>query len=353
MPVRITYRHILVATLSILALWTARSFVLPVVWAVILAVALWPLYKRCAGTEAPDARRIWLPLAFTAAIGLIVVLPLTLVVFEAGRDSQALLDWVDRAEKTGVPPPAWLADIPGIGHSALRWWTANLSDPDHAGPTMGRFLMASAADWAITIGADIARRSFVLLVDLVVLFILLRHGSKLGERAMVVASRLLGRFGQKFLHRLTNAVRGTVAGTIAVAFGEGALIGAGYVAAGVPRPVLFGLLTFAFAMLPFGAWVMFTAAAVILAVHGSLLAATLLFCWGAAIMLIGDNLVQPVLIGGAARLPFFWALVGTFGGLEAFGLVGIFVGPVIMVALLVAWDEASHPHGAPAVPTSP
>ena len=56
-------------------------------------------------------------------------------------------------------------------------------------------------------------------------------------------------------------------------------------------------------------------------------------------MVIGDNFVQPGLIGGAARLPFLWALIGIVGGLETFGLVGLFLGPVIMAALLTIWRE--------------
>lgn len=345
---QITGRHILVAGLSIAGLWTARSFVLPIVWGVILAVALWPLYRRWIGDVPRIRPPVLVPLGFTLATGLIVILPLTLAVFEAARDSQAVLDWIERAQETGVPPPQWLEGIPVFGHRALRWWLANLNDPADAGSAVSRFIMGSAANWTITIGADIARRSFTLLIDLVVLFILLRHGHALGTQALAGARRMLGRFGEKFLRRLADAVRGTVAGTIAVAFGEGALIGLGYVVAGVPRPILFGLMTVAFAMLPFGAWVMFTAAAAILVINGRILAALLLFGWGATVMLIGDNIVEPALIGGAARLPFFWALVGTFGGLEAFGLIGIFVGPVIMVALLVAWEELLV-HTAPAI----
>ena len=68
-------------------------------------------------------------------------------------------------------------------------------------------------------------------------------------------------------------------------------------------------------------------------------AAALLFGFAAVVMSIGDNVVQPRVIGGAVELPFLLAIVGTFGGLESFGLVGLFVGPVIMVALLLIWHQ--------------
>ena len=121
---------------------------------------------------------------------------------------------------------------------------------------------------------------------------------------------------------------------------EGAIIGVGYVLTGVPHPLLFAVLTIAFAMLPFGAWAAFTVAALVLLVHGgSLLAAAGVFGLGATVMLIGDNLIHPMLVGGTTRLPFLLALIGVFGGLRTFGLIGLFLGPVIMTAVLTIWRE--------------
>lgn len=87
--------------------------------------------------------------------------------------------------------------------------------------------------------------------------------------------------------------------------------------------------------MPFGAWAAFGAATLILLVQGHILAAVLLFGFAAIVMSLGDNVVQPRVIGGAVELPFLLAIVGTFGGLESFGLVGLFVGPVIVVAMLL------------------
>ena len=139
---------------------------------------------------------------------------------------------------------------------------------------------------------------------------------------------------------MVAAVRGTVNGTVLVALGEAALITVGYVVVGVPNPALFGVVTAAFALVPFGAWVAFGAASIVLLVlGGSALAAAGLFGYGAAVMLVGDNFVQPAVIGGAARLPFLLALIGILGGLQSFGVLGLFVGPVVMAALLTIWRE--------------
>jgi predicted PurR-regulated permease PerM len=93
-------------------------------------------------------------------------------------------------------------------------------------------------------------------------------------------------------------------------------------------------------MVPLAAWVALSAAALILALQGgTLLAAAGLFGFGAATLLIGEYLIQPALIGGTAQLPFLLVLIGIFGGMQSFGLVGLFLGPVIMAALLTVWRE--------------
>jgi predicted PurR-regulated permease PerM len=139
------------------------------------------------------------------------------------------------------------------------------------------------------------------------------------------------------------AVRGTVTGTVLVSFGEGAVIGAGYVVAGVPQPLLFTRFTMLLALVPFGAWLVFGLASLILIGTAKVLAGALLFAFGVAIMTVGDNVVQPAVIGNAVQLPFLLALIGAFGGLAEMGLVGLFIGPVIMAALLLVWREWIRP----------
>jgi predicted PurR-regulated permease PerM len=96
----------------------------------------------------------------------------------------------------------------------------------------------------------------------------------------------------------------------------------------------------AFAMLPLGAWVVFSFASLLLVLQGgSGLAAAGVFGFGALVMLIGDTFVWPKIVGGAARMPSLAALIGIFGGLQAFGLIGLFLGPVILAALLTVWRD--------------
>lgn len=145
---------------------------------------------------------------------------------------------------------------------------------------------------------------------------------------------------QGLVEKMVDATRGTVNGTVLVALGEGIAIGVAYFVAGVPNALTFLIFTTAFAMIPFGAWIAFTVAAIVtISEGGSGIAAAGVFLWGTIVMLAGDHFVWPTLVFGSARLPFLLAFVGIFGGLAAFGLIGLFVGPVIMAALLAMWRE--------------
>jgi predicted PurR-regulated permease PerM len=336
----LTQMRLLVVVLTLVGLWMARSFLLQLAWAATIAVSLWPLYCRVSrpGRKAGPLR-VAAPLGFTLATGLVLMVPLVVVAIEAARDSQAALDWLAVAQKQGVPVPHWLAGLPLVGARAAAWWRSNLADPRGAGELLGQIDAGALARFTGALAAQIAARSMFFLVTLLALFLMLRDGERLAGTAVASARRFYGEFGERFVVRLTEAVRGAVNGTVFVAIGEGTLIGASYAIAAVPRPVLFALVTIAFAMLPFGAWFAFSVASLVLVVQGHVVAAAVVFAFGAAVMLIGDNFVQPALIGDTVRLPFLWAFVATFGGLETFGLVGLFVGPALMAVLLLVWEE--------------
>jgi predicted PurR-regulated permease PerM len=332
--------RLLVIVLTAAGIWIARDFVLELAWAVVMAVALWPLYRRLApprreGHHLP----IVAPLVVTLGLGLVLMLPLAIVAVEAARDSQAAMTWVTTAQKQGLPVPQWLGRLPLAGSRAVAWWKQHLTSPQGSSQLLGRLDAGMVAKWTETIAAEIASRTMFFLITLLALFVILRDGERLATKSVDNARRFYGEFGERFVMRLADAIRGAVNGTVFVAIGEGTLIGFAYAALGVPRPVLFAVITIGFAMLPFGAWAAFGVASLVLLVQGHLVAALILVVFGAAVMLIGDNIVQPALIGNSVELPFLWTLVATFGGLETFGLVGLFIGPAIMAALFLVWRE--------------
>jgi predicted PurR-regulated permease PerM len=331
-------RRLFAAALALLGLWVARDYLVALAWAILIALAAWPLYRRFAAFM-PE-RRTLASAVFTMLASLVLLVPLALIAVEVGRETQTALRWLAEAQQSGIPAPDWLAGIPVLGRFIEVWWHDHLAGPAEAKALLEGIDRGALATWSQSLGREAAYRLLLLLITFMALFLLLRDGEHIAGRVSALVDRALGGPGDQLAGKLVHAVHGTVSGTVLVALGEGVLIGAGYVTAGVPNAVLFALLTAAFAMLPLGAWIAFSAAALtLLSMGGSAFMAAGVFVWGAMVMLAGDNFVQPALIGGAARLPFLWALIGILGGLGTFGLVGLFLGPVIMAAVLTVWRE--------------
>lgn len=328
--------------LLMLAVWMLRSYLVALGWAAIIAVSIWPVYGRVRSRLGTSG--IAAPLLATCALAVILIFPIALVLTEIGREGQFVMQWISGAEENGVPVPEWVQNLPLVGLRLDAWWQGHLSQPQAAKQLLSGLNAETITTWSRTLGGALASRLLLTLITFMALFLLLREGDWIGDRVLRLADRWLGTPGERLAEKMAVAVRGTVNGTILVALGEGVLIGIGFMVAQVPHALLFTILTIAFAMLPLGAWFAFGAAAIMLIISGgSLAAAAAVFGWGAAVMLAGDNVIQPALIGGAARLPFLWALVGILGGLETFGLIGLFLGPVIMAALLTIWRKQSDP----------
>jgi predicted PurR-regulated permease PerM len=336
---RLTARVALAIALVAIALWTAADFLPALVWAAILAVALWPLYAGFAARVSTGPSSIT-AFIFTLIVALILFTPMALAIYQIARQSDVLVGWITQSRDNGIKVPEWIARLPIAADAVQQWWRDNLAEPKSAASWLQTINADKASDFVKTFGGQLLHRVFMLFVALVALFIMLRSGRSIAQRFLMTSDRVFGDPGEGLVGKMVDAVRGTVNGTVIVAFAEGLLIGIAYLIAGVPNPVLFTILTIAFAMLPFGAWAAFTAATLTLLVSGgSGLAAACVFAWGAFVMLAGDHFVWPTLVGGAARLPFLFAFVGIFGGLATFGLLGLFLGPVIMAALLAVWRE--------------
>ncbi|WP_063921339.1 AI-2E family transporter [Bradyrhizobium sp. DOA1] len=332
-------RVVLALVLVALALWTAAGFMTALIWAAILAVALWPLYINFASRFGSGPTTLT-AILFTLIVALVLMAPMSLAVYQIAQQSDALMSWLKKAGESGIEVPEWVARLPVVAESLQQWWRTNLSDPKAASALLKSINADNASDLFRTLGGQLIHRLFMLFFSMLTLFVLLRHGRMIASRFLETSDRLFGEAGEGLVEKMVIATRGTVNGTVLVAAGEGLLIGVGYLIAGVPNAIVFTILTTAFAMIPFGAWLAFTAAALVLVSGGgSGFAAAGVFCWGAIIMFAGDHFVWPTLVGDSARLPFLLAFVGIFGGLAAFGLLGLFLGPVIMAALLTVWRE--------------
>jgi predicted PurR-regulated permease PerM len=112
-----------------------------------------------------------------------------------------------------------------------------------------------------------------------------------------------------------------------------------YALVGFPAPTLTGFITALAAMIPFVVPVVFIAVALILFSTGGLISAIVVLVWGTVVMFVADHFIKPVLIGGAIELPFLAVLFGILGGVETLGLLGLFIGPIVMVLFITLWQE--------------
>jgi predicted PurR-regulated permease PerM len=342
-PRRIAHRRarfLLGAALFLIGVWILWDFLGPLVWALVLAIATWPAYRWFVhGREDGVHGRVSAPLGFTLLIGLLLMVPLALVVVELGRELPMGARWLAEFEHHGMAPPPWIAEIPGVGSYLTDWWQANLVDPSTATELFGRIDRAVVVGWTRNIGGQIVHRAADLVVTLLALFFLYRGGDALVRELVAVTDRVFGKAGERLGLQMIQATKGTVNGLIFVGLGEGLVLGIAYAFLDLPHPVLLGALTGIVAAIPFGAPLIFMLGALVLFAQSGWVPAAILVCIGCAVIFVADHFIRPVLIGSATRLPFLWVLLGLFGGLESFGLIGVFIGPAVLSALMAIWRE--------------
>ena len=323
--------------------WVLHRFLAALAWACVLAIALWPLYQRFARAFPADRHRIVAPLLATLLVALVFTVPFVYVAIEGAAEARVAVQFLGEAERGGVPVPEWVPQLPLIGHTLAQWWQANLSDPNAAHELLGRFNPRSVATSARLYGAEIVHRLVIFAFTLLTLFFLFRDGLRFRTQLLRLSDRLLGPDGERIGRHMVQAVLATVNGLVLVGLAEGALIGVGYVAAGMPHPVSLAALTGVLAVIPFGAPLVFGAAALYMVATGNVAGGIAVICVGFTVTFIADHFIRPAIIGGSARLPFLWVLLGILGGLETFGIIGLFLGPAIMAALISLWRDWTEP----------
>ncbi len=332
-------RVALAVALVALGAWTLWRYLPALAWAGVFAIALWPLYQRARRRWPPGRHNVLLPSLFTLAVALVFLVPLALVAVQLGHEAHGVATWVQDARASGVPVPDWLPHLPFAGERAAAWWQVNIADPKASAKLLGRFGRGDAVTVSRQIGSALLHRVVLFGFTLLTLFFLFRDGASVREQMTQASRRAFGPSGERVGRQVIASVRGTVDGLVLVGLGEGALMGVIYAFAGVPHPVLLGALTAVAAMIPFGAALAFGLAALLLLGKGATVAAAAVFGAGLAVVFIADHAVRPALIGGATRLPFLWVLLGILGGVETWGLLGLFLGPAIMAALILLWRE--------------
>ncbi len=341
-----TQRDILSAgfslTLIALAAFVMQRFFLPLVWAGILCVATWPLYRRVLARMGN--RAVPAAVLLTLVCACVFVLPVLLGLTQAARQAPQLAAFIAGANTDGIAVPAFLHGLPFAGEAIADWWQATLSQPhglSHllSGSGLGSF--HTAGDMLKSMGAGFFHRLVDFGLALLCLFFFYKDGMALTRQITAIGSHCFSeqRWG-RYAAKIPTAIRATVNGLVLVGLAEGVLIGIGYALAGLSSPALWAAVTGILAIIPFGAPLAFVSAAAVLVVQGSIPAAVAVAIWGTVVLFVADHFVRPGMIGNATRLPFLAVLFGILGGVETMGLVGLFIGPVVMVLFVTLWYEA-------------
>ncbi|MBN9074074.1 MAG: AI-2E family transporter [Rhizobiales bacterium] len=329
-----------------------HGFVFPVLAALVIAFASWPLYRRLLGLV--DGSRT---LAATIAILLILTFLIVPIVF-AGRyavnEVHEWVVWALEANRNGAPVPAWIASLPVVGEWLREQWTLNLGHPGGMGELIQLVSGAnirSIYQTLLAAGSKTFSLLLTILFMLIALFFAYRDGEKFAAQVDRIGERVLPTRWERISRVVPATVSSTVTGMTLIAIGEGVVLGTAYWLAGVPSPVTLGVLTGVMALVPGGAPLSFTLVSIYLAASGSPAAGLALFTWGAVELFIVDKTLRPRLVGGPVKLPFLPTFFGLVGGVETMGFLGLFVGPVLMALLVAIWREwlldAQAPAGAP------
>lgn len=326
--------------LAVLAFLVLTPFLVPLVWAGVLAYASWPLAEwmraRCGGRDT---------LAASLAVGLAA---LTLFA------PMLWLGWVAQQEVGGVyrallafvaaPPevPEYLRGIPWLGDWLAQQRALLLVDPQGVIAALKAWFAAHAGD-AAELAGGIGRNLAKLVLVLVILFFFYRDGARMVRELSHVLTRFIGERTHDYLAAAGTTTRAVVYGVLLTALVQGVFAGAGYWVAGLASPVTLGVLTALFALIPFGTPLAWGGAGAWLLFQGETAAAIGVWIWGAAVVSQIDNVLRPVFISSVGAIPFLLVLFGVLGGLLAFGLVGLFAGPIVLAVAWAVWREwAAH-----------
>lgn len=331
---------IFTAIIIILTIIVAQRFFLPVAWAAVITIVSWPLYERIE--RWLGYRQIIASFFLTLLISCAVAFPLFWILLIIIKESHLLINFLIAANAHGEKSPLWLLHWPGIGSYLASIWDKTLGQPQGISDLLASSSMGSLKpfnEFLKKLGLQVFHRSFIFSFVIICLFFFYKDGNRIRQQINAIGQYCLGDRWYLYAKTVPSSLKATVNGLVLVGMGVGILMGISYAIAGLPAPALLGALTAILAMIPFGAPILFAIVSLILIAQGHMITGLVIFAWGALIMFIADHFIRPSLIGGAMQLPFLAVLFGILGGVETMGLIGLFLGPAIMVLFTTLWRE--------------
>lgn len=312
-----------------------QPFLIPMLWAAILAYLTWPLYLKLA---ARTRHRELSAAAFATLVALGLGIPVALVILSLANDVTGMATSVLEWQRAGAPLPDWLAR-----HALVQRVLAVARESELASPERLGDLAAGAGSWlsgyVVSLAGGLARNAFKFGAMMVLLYGFYVSGERIVALGRRLAPLLFPVAPARFVESVGESVRAVMVGITGTAVAQGTLAGIGMAVAGVPSPVFFGTLTALTALLPGGATSISLVAAGWLAFDGRYGPAVGLALYAALVVGTLDNILRPVLISGRVPIPFLLVFLGILGGVMAFGMIGLFVGPVLLSVAFTLLSE--------------
>ena len=348
-------------TLQLLALgvliascfWIVQPFLLALTWATMIAVATWPLLLHAQAWLG--GRRSLATALMTIALLLILVLPLYLSIATIVENTDQIGEWSQSLARITVPqPPAWLETLPVVGAKlAARWQQLVAAGPEEAAARVAPHARAIAV-WLASHVGSIGLLLVHFLLTVIIAALLYANGEAAARGANHFARRLAGPRGEDALHLAGQAIRGVALGVVVTAVLQTTAAGIGLAIVSVPFAAILTAVIFMLCVAQLGPGLVLIPAVIwVYSARGAV--------WGTGFLVWAifastfDSFLRPMLIKRGADLPLLLIFAGVIGGLIAFGIIGLFIGPVVLAVaytLLVEWVSQGTPSDEQGPPTA-
>jgi len=331
--------QILLLVLFGASFWVMAPFWSALFWGAVLAFASWPLMVLL--TRGLGGRESLAAGILTLGWMLLVAVPLVWLGFNLAdhvRDAVALIKDI---QVDGFPAaPAWLGSIPFVGERLVGMW-GSIDEQGAALMVSLKPYLGQMGNWLLARSAQIGGGILELTLSLVFVFFFYRDGPRLALFVHRLLERLIGERAGYYIELVAGTVQRVVNGVIGTAAAQAVLALIGFLIAGVPGALVLGMVTFLLSLIPMGPPLVWIPATAWLAWKGDYSHAVFLGVWGTFIISGVDNVLKPYLISRGGNLPLVIVLLGVFGGLIAFGFIGLFIGPTLLAvaySLLMDWS---------------
>jgi predicted PurR-regulated permease PerM len=324
-------------------IWVLSPFLTAMLWAVIVCVAMWPLLRHLE--HRLGGRRRLAVAIITVALMLVVFAPVTAAVITIVDAAWRITAGLESSDLMQVPPPpAWLATIPVLGERLSVEWVRFAALDAQEQLAMVRPYAQTALQWFAVQAGGLGLLLLQFVLTAVISALALANGEGIRDWILRFAERLAGQQGHDAAILAARTIRGVVLGVVGTALVQTAIGGAGLFISGVPAAPLLTAVTLFLCLAQLGPLLVLIPAVAWLFWSGQTVAGTVLAVIAVASGTL-DNIVRPLLIKRGADLPLVLIFAGVLGGLVAFGVVGLFVGPVVLAVaytLLNRWIDTAR-----------